>query len=471
MANIRAASSGNWSVPATWIGGVVPTAGDNVSSNNFTVTIDVNATVDNLTNGSAYGATSGGQFVLNNNITLTANVLKNYSLAACVVLQGTNSASIVGNISGSTGGQNNIYNNNLTNPTILHTSTGVLNVTGNIVGGTVDTYVMPAIYVSVGTLNVTGSVTGGSGGNSIQNFCHGIFSDNASIINITGNVLGGNARQGNRGIFVTGNGILNVVGNLNAGQLSGCNAVASGGDTATVSIIGDIIAVNGINALSANTGNNSFSGNFIFSADGTPPIACNKYKVFPVPSGAKTRYALNGASTYVDMFTADNALAQANPTDVRSGVSYASGNLTGRLTVPARQSVVLSVNYGPSMPFTATRSGTTATATLAYSYPLVVGDQITVTGASNTEWNSAYTIASVLSGTEVTFTVPATHSATAGTGALMQPTGTAVLDPTGIANAVWGAATSGMITAGSIGERIKNCATTQSTGDQLASLI
>jgi hypothetical protein len=140
------------------------------------------------------------------------------------------------------------------------------------------------------------------------------------------------------------------------------------------------------------------------------------------------------------MFTADNGLSQANPTDVRSGVSYASGNLTGRLTIPARGSVSLSVNYGPSMPFTATVSGTTATATLAYSYPLVVGDQITVTGASNTEWNSAYTIASVVSGTSVTFTVPNTHSATAGTGALMQTTGTAVLDPAAVASAVWGAA-------------------------------
>jgi hypothetical protein len=109
-------------------------------------------------------------------------------------------------------------------------------------------------------------------------------------------------------------------------------------------------------------------------------------------------------------------------------VAYGIGNSqTGRLTVPARGSVALSVNYGPSMPFTATRSGTTATATLAYSYPLVVGDQITVTGASNTEWNTTYTIASVVSGTSVTFTVPSSHSATAGTGATMQTTGTAVL--------------------------------------------
>jgi hypothetical protein len=92
------------------------------------------------------------------------------------------------------------------------------------------------------------------------------------------------------------------------------------------------------------------------------------------------------------------------------------------------------------MPFTATRSGTTATATLAYSYPLVVGDEFTVTGATNAEWNGTYTIASVVSGTSVTFTVPDTHSVTAGTGATMQATGTAVLDPAAVASAVWGAA-------------------------------
>jgi hypothetical protein len=129
--------------------------------------------------------------------------------------------------------------------------------------------------------------------------------------------------------------------------------------------------------------------------------------------------------------------------------------------------VALSVNYGPSMPFTATRSGTTATATLAYSYPLVVGDQITVTGASNSEWNSTYTIASVVSGTQITFTVPSSHSATAGTGATMQTTGTAVLT----ADAIWNSQTSAMNTAGSVGQRLANCSTVATTGDQIASLI
>ncbi|NDG49264.1 MAG: xanthine dehydrogenase family protein molybdopterin-binding subunit, partial [Rhodospirillales bacterium] len=134
-----------------------------------------------------------------------------------------------------------------------------------------------------------------------------------------------------------------------------------------------------------------------------------------------------GISTYVDMFTADNSLAQANPTDVRTGVSYASGALTGTLTVPSEGTVSKGVTVGPLMPFTATRSSTTATATLAYSYPYTAGDTIVVTGASNAEWNGTYTIASVISGTSITFAVPVTYSSTAGTGATMQTTGTAVL--------------------------------------------
>ncbi len=184
------------------------------------------------------------------------------------------------------------------------------------------------------------------------------------------------------------------------------------------------------------------------------PISATRWWLGASPTVSYIQHALDGANanSFVRFYTADNstALNQAAPTDVRSGVAYGIGNSqTGRLTVPARGSVALSVNYGPSMPFTATRSSTTATATLAYSYPLVVGDEFRVTGASNSEWNSTYTIASVVSGTSVTFTVPNTHSATAGAGALMQTTGTAVLDPAAVASAVWGAATRS-ITGGTV---------------------
>lgn len=204
-------------------------------------------------------------------------------------------------------------------------------------------------------------------------------------------------------------------------------------------------AVNGVAVISSTNASatNRFSGTFVSSPNGTQPINATRWILNSSPTVSYIQHALDGinSNSFVRFYTADNNLGQANPTDVRSGVSYASGNLTGLLTVPARGSVALSVNYGPSMPFTTTRSGTTATATLAYSYPLVVGDQFTVTGASNSEWNGSYTIASVVGGTSVTFAVPNTHSSTAGVGATMQTTGTAVLDPAAVASAVWGAAT------------------------------
>lgn len=50
MALRGAVASGNWSNPATWNGGVLPSPGDVVASNNFTVTIDQDINVDSLTN-------------------------------------------------------------------------------------------------------------------------------------------------------------------------------------------------------------------------------------------------------------------------------------------------------------------------------------------------------------------------------------------------------------------------------------
>ena len=50
MALRAAVANGNWSSTSTWNGGVIPSAGDIVASNGFTVTIDVNVNVDSITN-------------------------------------------------------------------------------------------------------------------------------------------------------------------------------------------------------------------------------------------------------------------------------------------------------------------------------------------------------------------------------------------------------------------------------------
>ena len=82
MANRFAIANGNFNDTATWSttstgsgGASVPVAGDNAIANNRTVTITANATCDNVTNGSTYGGTNGGGFIINDGVTLTANVI------------------------------------------------------------------------------------------------------------------------------------------------------------------------------------------------------------------------------------------------------------------------------------------------------------------------------------------------------------------------------------------------------------
>ena len=447
MANVRAFRSGNWSDTNTttspWAtGGVVyaPAAGDDVYSNNFTITIDTSPTVTSVTNAAATSrlwkdgatttATAGGGFTLKAGQTLTATV-NTGSNATVLTFSESGNTSIVGDINASA-----------TNAVVY----GIQNS-------------------SNGSVFVTGNAAGNAGVNSAA-----IFNSSSGIVNITGNVTG----SASTAIRNNSSGSIIVTGNVEAG--AGSSSFGHGifnSSTGSIEIVGNVTATPSLPAVSSTNVNSvvKCSGSFFYAINGQIPIACNRIILNATPLAAKTRYALNGSSTFVDMFTADNSLGQANPTDVRNGVSYASGTLTGKMLIPARGAIASGVAYGPTMPFTATRSGTTATATLTYSYPYQVGDIITVSDASNPEWNMDYTIASVVSGDSVTFEVPSTHSSTAGTGANMQTKGTSTLDVSAVAAAVWGAATSSLTTAGSIGERLKNSATVATTGEQLATAL
>ena len=451
MALITSAATGNFNSTSTWTGGVVPAAADEARvSNGHIVTITSNVTCSELSNAGT------GYFVLNSGVTLTSNVTSKSTTANinCLTFSAASpaTAAIVGNVTGGTGNPSNA---------VANLGTGTLSITGIVTGGgagnahgvlnqssgavvivgnclaTNGNASFAVNSIGGGSVTITGNVTGGSNPNNST--AVNISTISASV-SVTGNIFGGSASL-NSALINSTTGSTTIFGNVTSNFVAGVTNSSSG----ALTISGGIYtATNGVPAIVSTNASatNRFSGTFVSSTNGTQPINATRWILNSAPTNSYIQQALDGinANSFVRFYTADNALGQANPTDVRSGVSYASGNLTGRLTVPARGSVALSVNYGPSMQFTATRSGTTATATLAYSYPLVVGDEFTVTGASNSEWTSTYTIASVVSGTSVTFTVPNTHSATAGTGALMQTTGTAVLDPTAVASAVWGAA-------------------------------
>jgi hypothetical protein len=83
------------------------------------------------------------------------------------------------------------------------------------------------------------------------------------------------------------------------------------------------------------------SGSFIYASNGLVPVNTTKFILLTTPTAAKTRYALNGTGTYVDMFTADNTGLGPATNHVRSGVTYSG--MTGTLAVPLPSQVAVGV--------------------------------------------------------------------------------------------------------------------------------
>lgn len=339
MANRFAVANGDFNNTATWSttaagapGASVPVAGDNAIANNFTVTITADATCDNITNGTTYGGTAGGGFNLNNGITLTvlASVLTG-ATGGTLRLSGTNSATV---------SAVSITSANVSNTDcILHSGTGTLTVNATTIqgGGTSANSSRCINLTASGTANVTASTI--TGGSETTGTAGAILGGATSTITINAASLFGGSQAASPAVYANG-GICSITGNLFA--TTSCEAVKVI-STTTLIVIGNVTAANGRSAISGSPTNAiRVSGSFTYSSDGTPPTT-QKLILNTTPTAAKTRYALNGAGTYVDMYTADNSLGQAIPADVRLGTVYASGSLTGTLAVPPVGSVALGV--------------------------------------------------------------------------------------------------------------------------------
>ena len=339
MANRFAVASGNFNDTATWSttaagspGASVPVAGDNAIANNRTVTITANATCDNITNGTTYGGTAGGGFILNDGVTLTvlSSVLTG-GTGGTLRLSGANSATVAAV---------SITSANAANTDcILHSGTGTLTVNSTTIqsNGLSANASRCINLTAAGTANITASTI--TGGGETVGTTGAILGGASSTITINAATLTGGFAPSSPAVNANG-GICSITGNLSA--TTGCHAVTVI-STTSLTVVGNVTAANGRNAISGSPTNAiRISGSFIYSSDGTPPTI-QKLILNTTPATAKTRYALNGTGTYVDMFTADNGLTQAVPADVRSGTVYADGNLTGTLAVPAAGSVALGV--------------------------------------------------------------------------------------------------------------------------------
>jgi len=180
---------------------------------------------------------------------------------------------------------------------------------------------------------MTGNVTGGT-----NTTAHGLLNAGAGTISITGNVTATTATS----VSNSSTGPVTITGNITASTAAGvtnsstATLTISGGTYTASTVANAVISTNASSVVRA-------SGSFIHASNGFVPINAVKFILLTTPTLAKTRYALNGSTTYVDMFTADNSLGQAAITDVRFGTVYASGALTGVAYIPATASVAFGV--------------------------------------------------------------------------------------------------------------------------------
>jgi hypothetical protein len=265
-------------------------------------------TIDIINASTLTGGVGGFAFALNNNSTGTVTVTS-------------------GTLNGGTGSTSYSINNNV-GGSISITSSSALGA-GNFV---------PALNNNgVGSFTITSStLTAGTGTGAFA-----IQNSSTGSITITSSTITGGSGSTGHGIQNASTGTITVTTSTLTGG-SGANAHGlNNASTGTIVSTGDITATNSAHGLaSASTAASvKVSGSFIGSANGFAAIYASKFLVDPTPATAKIRQAKNGTSTYSDFFTADNALTQAAPADVRSGTVYADGNLTGTCAVPAAASV------------------------------------------------------------------------------------------------------------------------------------
>ena len=341
--NINAADV--WATTPSGVAAAVTFAsGDVLVANSFAITINVDTNLGGsgqVRNDTLGGATAGGTFTLNAGVTLTANVLQNNTTGGNTVVLFSASAPsqawIVGNVTSpvNTSGGNN---------PISISSSGTLNFTGNATGDMHGTGTGGAIgLASNGTLNFTGNATGGGGalGYAIDNRF-------AGTVNITGNCYGAVAPA--VGNISTGTVTINgqAIGSTTTGGGAGVANLSTGGVTVKRAIGGSYGP--GSTGVTAAPGvANSLTGlvsveEIEFGANGMSPTSGGGIRLKKLGSNvAVFNYCdTAGAKTLVDATQGQMPAAS----DVRSGVSYASGALVGSCAVPAAGSVALGVPVG-----------------------------------------------------------------------------------------------------------------------------
>jgi hypothetical protein len=351
----------NTSGTVTITGNITANAGTAITNTSGTVTIGGNITV----NGGTSISNTSGTITITGDLTITTDQVANGISSSGGIIN------FVGNATAGTPG------NGITNHNCFNISGGILNITGNLfakgTSGSSNLTVSRVVFLSsTGTVNITGTVNGPdylrtgilTSQQNLQN-AFGVVNEAASDVNIIGNCIGdtsflslGNTsailRQIYNAVSNRSTGTINITGNVLGGSFG---VSVSNISTGTININGDVIggqavagAVNTstgtIDITGAAEGGVSFAGVENDLSNGTilvqkirfgtnGQVATRGYIKFKntVNIAAETVLKTDATTTnLVDINVVPNL--QPAISDVRLGVTYSSGSLTGTMNVP-----------------------------------------------------------------------------------------------------------------------------------------
>jgi hypothetical protein len=362
------------------------------------------------------------------NVILNANVRgRDGSSVRCIRKTGTGNLTINGALYG-------IYSSASNGGALEIANTGTVTINGNVFEGPANS---STIYVgSTCTLNIIGNITSGSWNN---NFTVDVPSNNCQL-NITGNiVVGSQATAGwSSTVFrITGSGnTLNIVGNIDStlGVNLGLSVYKYG------------LYITGVNCVVMHT------GNIIGTSDnvsGTSPVYISNTVYYN-----QVGYIKASMNYYGLYSTSASSIHLLTGPFISSPVGIQPFYVT---RMHYRRTMGSYFEFRDNSTNGALPPAASAPATRLVSPDTVVDAPI----PANVRFGTTYA-----SGSQTgTMRVPSASNVRAGI-EVDNTVGTAVLT----ANQIWDILRSNLTVAGSIGERLKECSTIESTGDQLVSL-
>lgn len=426
-----AISSGNWSNAAIWSGSLIPTASDDVFTNTYTVTIDQNININSISNRASGSAVAGGGYISTNGISITA------SRSAAAIVSATATAALT--ITGS----------------------DVVYISGSIQGGDV-TNGYGVRITNGGTLYITGSISSGvAGGGSTDNY--GLLISTGSAF-IRGN-LRTNGDTGNTAgacVFIN-NGTASIVGDLYSATNHAPIAIGAGNAQVNFSgsafILGTSTGNMQVQMRAANTGVVNYTGPVIGNNNSGIGIGVGTM-TFNITGSVSTRGAAAGIlSTVNSPINISGPIISGNAVP---GVSSPTNGIV-RVTGPLISQNNYNAVYSPriqllsnSTPYYEIQSDTFPRDVVFYdtSYTSSLPTQTNVRSGSLYGGSNEYSGSMIIPSTSsVRYGVPVDNT-----------TGSATLTPQDI----FDFATQNLTGSNTIGERLKNISTVQTTAATIA---